>query len=208
MTGARRVKAAGSGHSFTDIACTDGVMVDLGGMNRLLAVEGAEVTVEAGITIRELGPLLAAVTDRGLARISFDPEPEQELESLTLLAGRRVLRSPRALDETRSELDDYFGGRRTAFDLALDMRGLSEFTLRVLSELAKVPYGQTATYGELAERAGNPRASRAVGTVMNRNRIPIVLPCHRIVGSSGALVGYGGGLERKERLLRLEGALL
>ena len=156
----------------------------------------------------ELGLLHASAHYRGHARISFDPEPEQELESLALLAGRRVLRSPRALDETRSELDDYFGGRRTAFDLALDMRGLPEFTLRVLSELAKVPYGQTATYGELAERAGNPRASRAVGTVMNRNRIPIVLPCHRVVGSSGDLVGYGGGLERKERLLRLEGAML
>ena len=115
--------------------------------------------------------------------ISFDPEPEQELESLAQLAGRRVLRSPRALDETRRELDDYFGGRRTAFDLALDMRGLPAFTLRVLSELAKVPYGQTATYGELADRARGP-------------------------GVAGALVGYGGGLERKERLLRLEGAML
>ena len=156
----------------------------------------------------ELGPLLAAVTDRGLARISFDPEPEHELEALSRLAGMRVLRAPRALDETRRELDDYFVGRRTAFDLALDLRGLPDFTLRVLRELAKVPYGQTATYGELAERAGNPRASRAVGTVMNRNRIPIVLPCHRIVGSSGELVGYGGGLDRKERLLRLEGAIL
>ncbi len=156
----------------------------------------------------ELGPLLAAVTDHGLARISFDPEPERELESLARLAGPRVLRSPRALDETRRELDDYFGGRRTVFDLDLDLRGLPAFTLRVLSELATVPYGQTATYGELAERAGNPRASRAVGTVMNRNRIPIVLPCHRIVGSSGELVGYGGGLDRKERLLRLEGAML
>jgi methylated-DNA-[protein]-cysteine S-methyltransferase len=156
----------------------------------------------------ELGPLLAAVTDRGLARISFDPEPEQELEALARLAGRRVLRAPRALDETRRELDDYFVGRRTAFDLQLDLRGLPDFTLTVLRELAKVPYGQTATYGELAERAGKPRASRAVGTVMNRNRIPIVLPCHRIVGSSGDLVGYGGGLERKERLLRLEGAML
>jgi methylated-DNA-[protein]-cysteine S-methyltransferase len=156
----------------------------------------------------ELGPLLAAVTDRGLARISFDPEPERDLEALARLAGPRVLRSARALDEARRELDDYFGGRRTGFDLSLDLRGLPEFTLRVLSELAKVPYGRTATYGELAERAGNPRASRAVGTVMNRNRIPIVLPCHRIVGSSGELVGYGGGLDRKERLLRLEGALL
>lgn len=156
----------------------------------------------------ELGPLLAAVTDRGLAQISFDPEPEREREALARLAGPRVLRSPRALDEARRELGDYFAGRRTAFDLALDLRGLPAFTLRVLSELAKVPYGQTATYGELAERAGNPRAARAVGTVMNRNRIPIVLPCHRIVGSSGELVGYGGGLDRKERLLRLEGAIL
>lgn len=154
----------------------------------------------------ELGPLLAAVTDQGLARISFDPEPEQELESLAQLAGRRVLRSPRALDETRRELDDYFGGRRTAFDLELDLRGLPDFTLRVLQELANVPYGRTATYRELAERAGNPRASRAVGTVMNRNRIPIVLPCHRVVGATGSLTGYAGGLDVKEKLLELEGA--
>lgn len=156
----------------------------------------------------ELGPLLAAVTDQGLARISYDPDPERELEALARLAGPRVLRAPRALDETRRELDDYFAGKRTAFDLRLDLRGLTGFTLDVLNELAKVPYGHTATYGELAERAGNPRASRAVGMVMNRNRIPIVLPCHRIVGSSGQLVGYGGGLERKEKLLRLEGAIL
>jgi O-6-methylguanine DNA methyltransferase len=119
-----------------------------------------------------------------------------------------VLRAPHALDETRRELDDYFAGRRTAFELDLDLRGLPDFTLRVLRELARVPYGQTATYRELAERSGNPRASRAVGMVMNRNRIPIVLPCHRIVGSSGELVGYGGGLDRKEKLLRLEGAIL
>ena len=156
----------------------------------------------------ELGPLLAAVTDHGLARISYDPEPERELDVLARVAGRRILRAPRALDETRRELDAYFAGKRTVFDLELDLRGVSGFTLGVLEELAKVPYGRTATYRELAERAGNPRAARAVGMVMNRNPIPIVLPCHRIVGSSGALVGYGGGLERKEKLLRLEGALL
>lgn len=156
----------------------------------------------------ELGPLLAAATDHGLVRISFDPDPERELEALARHAGPRVLRAPRALDGTRRELDDYFAGRRTTFDLDLDLRGLPEFTLRVLHELAEVPYGRTATYRELAERAGNPRASRAVGMVMNRNPIPIVLPCHRIVGSSGELVGYGGGLDRKERLLRLEGAIL
>ena len=156
----------------------------------------------------ELGPLLAAVTDHGLARITYDPEPELELERLARLAGPRVLRAPRALDETRRELDDYFAGRRKAFDLDLDLRGQAPFAVAVLGELAQVPYGHTATYGELATRAGNARAARAVGMVMNRNPVPIVLPCHRIVGASGSLVGYGGGLERKERLLRLEGAML
>ena len=156
----------------------------------------------------ELGPLLAAVTDRGLARITYDPDPEQELERLARVAGPRVLRVPRALDETRRELEDYLAGRRKTFDLELDLRGQAPFAVAVLDELARVPYGRTATYGELASRAGNPRAARAVGMVMNRNPIPIVLPCHRIVGASGSLVGYGGGLERKEHLLRLEGAML
>ena len=78
----------------------------------------------------------------------------------------------------------------------------------MLGELARVPYGQTATYGQLAAKVGRPRAARAIGMIMNRNPIPIVLPCHRIVGSNGSLVGYGGGLDRKEQLLRLEGALL
>ena len=79
---------------------------------------------------------------------------------------------------------------------------------RVLQELARIPFGETATYGELAERAGNPKAARAVGMTMNRNRIPIVLPCHRVIGSNGSLVGYAGGLDRKVALLRLEGVLL
>ncbi len=184
------------------------VPIDLDRRFREAASRASLLDAAYDVIDSELGPLLAAVTDRGLARISFDPEPERELEALARLAGPRVLRSPRALDQTRRELDDYFAGRRTAFDLELDMRGLPDFTLRVLRELAQVPYGRTSTYRELAERAGSPRASRAVGTVMNRNRIPIVLPCHRIVGSTGDLVGYGGGLERKERLLRLEGAML
>lgn len=184
------------------------VPVDLDRRFREAAARSGFLDAAYDVIDTELGPLLAAVTDRGLARISFDPDPERELEALARLAGRCVLRSSTALDETRRELDDYFGRRRTAFDLQLDLRGLPQFTLRVLHELARVPYGRTATYRELAERAGNPRASRAVGMVMNRNRIPIVLPCHRIVGSSGELVGYGGGLARKERLLRLEGAIL
>ena len=115
--------------------------------------------------------------------------------------------SPRALDAARRELDDYFAGRRRLRPRARP-QGPAPFAVAVLDELARVPYGHTSTYGELATRAGNPRAARAVGMVMNRNPIPIVLPCHRIVGASGSLVGYGGGLERKEQLLRLEGAIL
>ena len=107
----------------------------------------------------------------------------------------------------RRELDEYFDGKRRGFDLSLDLRGLPAFTLSVLRELAHVPYGATTTYGALAGKVGHPRAARAVGTVMNRNRIPIVLPCHRVVGADGSLVGYGGGLDRKVKLLELEGCL-
>ncbi len=166
------------------------------------------VDVAFDVLETELGPMLAAVTDHGLARLHFDAAPDAHLESLARQAGPRVLRAPRKLDVVRRELDEYFAGRRTVFDLGLDLRGLPDFTVRVLHELALVPYGHTSTYGDLARQVGSPNASRAVGTVMNRNRIPIVLPCHRIVGSSGALVGYAGGLERKLHLLRLEGAIL
>ena len=154
-----------------------------------------------------VGELFVAASERGLAAISFDSEPERQLERLARIAGPRVLRSSRSVDEARRELDEYFSGRRRAFDLALDLRALPPFTVSVLQELACVPYGETTTYGALASRVGRPRAARAVGTVMNRNRIPIVLPCHRVVGSSGDLVGYAGGLDRKVTLLELEGAL-
>jgi methylated-DNA-[protein]-cysteine S-methyltransferase len=168
--------------------------------------------LDAGYDVVEspVGPLLVAATDRGLLRVSFDAggDPEEELERIARLAGPRVLRAPRAVADAQRELDEYFAGRRRAFDLPVDLRGQAPFTVAVLGELAKVPYGHTRTYGELATRAGNPKAARAVGMVMNRNPLPIVLPCHRIVGASGSLVGYGGGLERKEQLLRLEGAIL
>jgi methylated-DNA-[protein]-cysteine S-methyltransferase len=155
-----------------------------------------------------MGPLLVGVTDRGLCRISFDPNPERELEQLARVYGPRVLRSSRPVDRVHRELDEYLEGGRRSFDVDLDLRGQPDFYVRVLAELARVGYGETTTYGTLAARAGNPRAARAVGTVMNRNPVPIVLPCHRVVGANGSLTGYGGGLHRKELLLRLEGAIL
>jgi methylated-DNA-[protein]-cysteine S-methyltransferase len=168
--------------------------------------------LDAGYDLVEspVGELLVAATDRGLVRIDFDADTEadEHLEQLARLVGSRVLRAPRQVDGIRRELDEYFGGKRHVFDLSLDLRGVSGFSEHVLLELARVPFGETATYGELAARAGNPKAARAVGMIMNRNPIPIVLPCHRIVGANGDLVGYGGGLERKEALLRLEGVIL
>ena len=155
-----------------------------------------------------VGTLLVGVTDRGVCRISFDPEPEHHLELLARTFGPRVLRSSKPVDRLRRELDEYFEGRRHRFDIEPDVRGVTDYYRQVLTELARVEYGTTTTYGTLAALTGNPRAARAVGTVMNRNPIPIVLPCHRVIGASGSLTGYGGGLDRKEHLLRLEGAIL
>jgi methylated-DNA-[protein]-cysteine S-methyltransferase len=155
-----------------------------------------------------IGSLFVATTDRGVCEIGFDPEPEAEVERLARLHGARVLRSPRPVQDVRRELDEYFEGRRRDFDLRVDLTALPTFQQLVLTELQRVPYGDTDTYGGLARRIGNPRAARAVGGALNRNPVPIVVPCHRVVGASGSLVGYAGGLERKEKLLALEGALL
>jgi len=154
-----------------------------------------------------VGPLLVGVTDHGVCRISYDPEWEQQLDALARRFGPRVLRSRKPVERVRRELDEYFAGKRRHFEVEPDVRGLSAYNQKVLAELARVEYGHTTTYGALAAQAGNRHAARAVGTIMNRNPIPIVLPCHRVVGATGSLTGYAGGLHRKEQLLRLEGAL-
>ncbi len=107
------------------------------------------------------------------------------------------------LRSAAEQLQEYFAGRRSEFDLPLRMDG-TEFQRRVWSELLNIPFGQTISYGELARRVGNPAAARAVGLANGRNPISIVVPCHRVIGSSGRLVGYGGGLDRKKFLLDLE----
>jgi methylated-DNA-[protein]-cysteine S-methyltransferase len=154
-----------------------------------------------------VGKLFVAVTDRGLCEIQYDADPDAEAERLARVFGTRVLRSPQPTDDVRRQLDEYFAGSRREFDLEVDLRTRRDFGRAVLDQLARVPYGELTTYGTLAAKAGRPRAARAVGTVMNRNPVPIVLPCHRVVGSTGSLVGYAGGLDRKRTLLELEGAL-
>jgi methylated-DNA-[protein]-cysteine S-methyltransferase len=177
---------------------------------RFRDVAAAEGLVDAAYDVVDspIGPLLVGATSRGLCRISFDAEgePNAELDQLARLFGPRVLRVPARLDAVRRQLDDYFEGRRQSFELEVDLTGVPAFQQEVLRELALVPYAETATYGGLAKRVGRPRAARAVGGALNRNPVPIVLPCHRIVGASGSLVGYGGGLERKRALLDLEDA--
>jgi methylated-DNA-[protein]-cysteine S-methyltransferase len=170
---------------------------------REVALSEGLVDVRYDIIDSPIGGLFVAATDRGLARIHFHPEGQED--ELARIFGVRVLRSP--LDDVRRELDEYFAGTRTEFDLPLDLR-VAPFQADVLRELALVPYGRTETYGALAAKVGRPRAARAVGTVMNRNPIPIILPCHRIVGANGSLTGYAGGLDVKRRLLELEGATL
>ena len=156
-----------------------------------------------------VGRLLVAVTDRGLVRVSFQRERREDvLEELAERLSPRVLEAPRRLDEVRRELDQYFQGERTEFELPLDWSLTSTpFRRKVLERTAQVPYGATISYRDAAEAAGNERAVRAAGTALGANPIPIVVPCHRVLRSGGALGGYGGGLDRKRYLLELEGAL-
>jgi len=152
-----------------------------------------------------IGGLFVAATPAGLCRISYDPEPERVVESLARTVGVRVLRAPRAVDETRRELDEYFEHRRTDFDLDIDLRVAAGFSRRVPDELVRVPYGEVTTYGELARRAEHPSAIRAAGAANGRNPISIVIPCHRVIGADGRLTGYSGGLDAKRWLLTHEG---
>lgn len=151
-----------------------------------------------------LGRLLAAVGEDGLLRIGLPAEdPDDVLAELP----RDAVESPRRLAHVRRELDGYFAGRRSEFTLALDLSPARGFRLDVLRAMSQIPYGETVTYAQLAARAGRPRAPRAAGHACATNPIPIVVPCHRVVGSDGSLRGYTGGVHHKEFLLRLEGAM-
>ncbi len=149
-----------------------------------------------------VGELTLTATDEALTGVWFETSrhvpPLQEVERRP---GGEVLR------ETRRQLDEYFAGARTEFDLPLEFTG-TPFQQRVWSLLRTIPYGTTTSYGELACRLGDPHATRAVGAANGRNPIPIIVPCHRVVGAHGELTGFGGGIDRKRWLLEHEGALL
>jgi methylated-DNA-[protein]-cysteine S-methyltransferase len=155
-----------------------------------------------------VGRLLVAATPRGLVRVTFPIEaPEKVLEQLAASVSPRVLESPERLDHVRRALDRYFEGRLHDFDLPLDWQLTQGFYRKVLRATARIPYGQTRSYKQMAKRAGSPRAVRATGSALGSNPLPIIVPCHRVLRTGGALGGYGGGLETKQALLELEGAL-
>ena len=151
-----------------------------------------------------------AVTSRGVVAVRLPTWGTEDafLDELATGVSPRVLELPGRLDEARRELDQYFAGERRQFELALDWTLVrSGFYGRVLRETAKLPFGATSTYGEIAAQAGNPRAFRAAGTALGSNPIPIVVPCHRVLRAGGLIGEYGGGSEMKAALLQLEGAI-
>jgi methylated-DNA-[protein]-cysteine S-methyltransferase len=155
-----------------------------------------------------LGELLVAVTPRGLVRVAYEDEPEDDV--LTELADRvspRMLRAPARTDAVRRELASYFAHRRRTFETQVDWTLVRGFARGVLSATAHVPYGEVTTYSAMAAAAGSPRAYRAAGNALGSNPIPIVVPCHRVLHADGGLGGYAGGLDRKRHLLELEGVL-
>ncbi len=195
------------------------------------ATDAGLVEVAYRLVPSPVGDLLVAATDVGLVRVAFIQPPASSsspasgsppaagggdrpppatgvdavLGELATQVGPRVLEAPGRLDPVARQLDEWFAGRRDAFDLDLDLRLASGFRRAVVAALPTIPRGATATYAEIAERVGSPRAVRAVGTACARNPVPIVVPCHRVVRSDGSLGGYAGGQAAKRALLVLEG---
>ncbi|WP_205697615.1 methylated-DNA--[protein]-cysteine S-methyltransferase [Conexibacter sp. SYSU D00693] len=170
----------------------------------------AEPDVAYALHDTPVGRVVLAATRRGLVRVAYEDFNGGEDEVVDDLARRvspRVLRAPARLDEVRRELDEFFAGERRAFDVALDWSLVQGFGRKVLQATARIPFGETGSYASVAAGAGSPKAVRAAGTALGRNPMPIVVPCHRVLRSGGALGGYTGGVQRKVTLLTVEGVL-
>ena len=154
-----------------------------------------------------IGDLLLAATPTGLVRLSFFAE-DATLGELAARISPRIVEAPAKLDDVRRQLDEYFTGARDSFDLAIDWTLVGEWGRAVLAACAAIPFGETRTYGDMAAAAGKPKASRAAGTALGHNPVPVVVPCHRVVPAGKKTIGnYTGGVHIKEHLLRLEGVI-
>jgi methylated-DNA-[protein]-cysteine S-methyltransferase len=176
---------------------------------RLAATAEAESLLDVAYRTIDtpVGSLLLAATNVGLVRVAYDNEDHDAvLQALADQISPRILHAPARLDDTARELEEYFAKRRHTFDIALDWRLSKGFRSTVLHALPGIGYGHTASYAAVAQLAGNPRAVRAVGSACATNPLPVVVPCHRVVRSDGAMGGYLGGVEAKRMLLGLEAA--
>jgi methylated-DNA-[protein]-cysteine S-methyltransferase len=185
-----RSRAAAAG--FPDLAAADGLL-----------------DVAVGTMSSPIGELMVAVTPRGLACIAFEGEVYRDelLRRIAREISPRILPSAKSTDAWRRELDQYFAADRTRFELPVDRRLIRGIARDVLVQTSRIGFGETNTYGEIAKKIGHPTAARAVGRALGSNPIPIVIPCHRVIGAGGKLTGYAGGLDRKIALLELEGVL-
>jgi methylated-DNA-[protein]-cysteine S-methyltransferase len=177
--------------------------------DRLAAAAAAEAILDVAYRTIDtpVGSLLLAATPVGLVRVGYSNEDhESVLQTLSDRISPRILHAPARLDEVAGELDEYFAGRRQTFDIALDWSLSKGFRSVVLHTLPGIGYGRTASYATVARLAGNPNAVRAVGSACATNPLPVVVPCHRVVRSDGAMGGYLGGVEAKRTLLDLEAA--
>jgi O-6-methylguanine DNA methyltransferase len=154
------------------------------------------------------GHLCLAATEAGLCAIELGGDEAALVHKLERRWGRKPQRDEAALAEAQRQVGEYLAGQRKSFDLPLDLRLLRPFQRQVLDATRAVPWGQATTYHALAAQVGRPRSGRAVGRAQATNPIPLVIPCHRVIGSDGSLRGYGGGLEMKAALLRMEGVTL
>jgi methylated-DNA-[protein]-cysteine S-methyltransferase len=176
---------------------------------RLVTAAAAQGVLDIGYRTVDtpVGTLLLAATEQGLLRVAY---PSQDHDAVLAALGRtvspRILHAPARLDEVSRQLEQYFAGRRTGFELPLDLRLSTGFRRTVLAHLSHIDYGRTESYAQVATAAGSPKAVRAVGSACATNPLPVVLPCHRVVRSDGSWGQYVGGAEAKQALLRLEHA--
>jgi methylated-DNA-[protein]-cysteine S-methyltransferase len=173
-----------------------------------LAAEAEDLLDVAYTTIDSpVGALLLAATPKGIVRVAYSVEDhDRVLDALAQRISPRVLRAPRRLDTAARQLEEYFGRQRQAFDLPLDWSMSTGFRQLVQRRLPQIGYGQTRTYGQVAELAGSPKAARAVGTACATNPLPVIVPCHRVLRADGTPGRYIGGPDTKKALLRLEAA--
>ncbi|WP_415853761.1 methylated-DNA--[protein]-cysteine S-methyltransferase [Sinomonas sp. G460-2] len=187
------------------------IAIEPGALDRLHAALAERASQEGLLDVAyrvvetPVGKLLLAATERGLVRVAYEREGhEAVLEKLAERLSPRILESPGRLGEAARQVEEYFAGRRTGFDLPLDLSLSNGFRRTVIQHLTAIGFGHTESYAEVARAVGNPRAVRAVGTACATNPIPVVVPCHRVLRSDGSLGGYVGGIEAKTSLLRLE----